>query len=261
MSDTPQPLTKAHLMQYRRALDDAFAGIEAQEAEIEAAAKVLARAIADDQVIHVIGPGGHSNMAAEEVLWRAGGLAPINAILDPGTNLIHGAKRSNYIERTPGYARQVLDAYRVGRTPGEVIVIVNAYGINAMTIDTVLEAKARGMTSVAITSRGFADNLAPDHPSRHPSGKNLYQEADHFLDSCVPYGDAAVAIEGARQKTGPTATMCNLYTLNLLMVETVRQLVDLGVEPPLWMSANLPGGDAANRENEEKYIPRIRHLG
>lgn len=254
-------MTKAHVTTYRNALDTAFACIEAQEAEIEAAAEVLATAIENDQLIHVIGPGGHSNMAAEEVLWRAGGLAPINAILDAGTNLIHGAKRSNYVERTTGYAKQVLDAYRVGRTPGEVIVIVNAYGVNPMTIDTALESKKRGMTSVAITSRGFADRLAADHPSRHPSGKNLYQEVDHFLDCCVPYGDAVVAFEGADQKTGPTATMCNLYMLNLLMLETVAQLVARGVQPPLWMSANLPGGDEANRANEEKYIPRVRHLG
>ena len=254
-------MTPNHFAQYRGALEAAFDGIEAQAAEIERAAKVLAAAVADDQLIHVIGPGGHSNMAAEEVLWRAGGLVPVNAILDAGTNLIHGAKRSNYVERTPGYAKQVLDAYRVGRTPGEVIVIVNAYGINAMTIDTALEARKRGMTSVAITSRAFADRLAPDHPSRHPSGKNLYQEADHFLDCCVPYGDAAVELAGARQKTGPTATMCNLYLLNLLMLETVAQLVALGIEPPLWMSANLPGGDEANRANEERYIPRVKHLG
>jgi len=254
-------MTKAHVTTYRNALRTAFDEIEAQEAEIEAAAKVLADAIDKDQLIHVIGPGGHSNMAAEEVLWRAGGLAPINAILDPGTNLIHGAKRSNIVERTPGYASRVLDAYNVGRAKGEVIVIVNAYGINPMTIDTALEARKRGMTSVAITSRGFADHLGPDHPSRHPTGKNLYQEVDHFLDCRVPYGDAVVEIDGAAQKTGPTATMCNLYMLNLLMVETVAQLASRGSNPPLWMSANLPGGDEANRANLEKYIPRVKHLG
>jgi len=250
-----------HLDQYAQALQTAFAGIDAQRDRISSAAGVLARAVANDQLIHVIGPGGHSNMAAEEVLWRAGGLVPINAILDAGTNLIHGAKRSNYVERTPGYAKQVLDAYRVGRSSGEVIIIVNAYGINAMTIDTALEAKRRGMTSIGITSRGFADQLAADHPSRHPSAKNLYQEVDHFLDVCVPYGDAVVDIAGAQQRTGPTATLCNLYMLNVLMVETVAQIAALGLTPPLWMSANLPGGDAANRAYEEAFIPRIKHLG
>ena len=221
---------------------------------------MIAQSIAAEGIIHVIGPGGHSNMAAEEVLWRAGGLAPVNAILDAGTNLIHGAKRSNHIERTPGYAQSVLDAYRVGLTPGEVIIIVNAYGINAMCIDTVIEAKNRKMITIAITSRAFADRLPKEHPSRHPSGKNLYQEADHFINCHLPFGDAIIEIEGCRQKTGPTSTMCNVFAINLLMIETVKQLIDLGVEPPLWMSANLPGGDEANRRLEEKWMPRIKHL-
>ncbi len=232
-----------------------------EEHIIAEAAGVMARSIMADGMIHVIGPGGHSNMAVEEVLWRAGGLAPINAILDPGTNLIHGAKRSNIIERTPGYAAGVLDAYRVGLTPREVIIIINAYGINAMCIDTVLEAQKRGMTSIAITSREFADRLKPDHPSRHPSGKNLYQEGDYFINCHLPFGDAVIEIEGCSQKTGPTSTICNVFAINLLMIETVKQLAAEGVEPPLWMSANLPGGDAANRQLEEKWIPRIRHLG
>ena len=250
-----------HFAAYRDALQGAMTEILAEEQTITAAARVMAKSIASDGIIHVIGPGGHSNMVAEEVLWRAGGLVPINAILDAGTNLIHGAKRSNYIERTPGYAQGVLDAYRVGLAPGEVIVIANAYGINAMCLDTVLEARKRQMITIGITSRGFADALAADHPSRHPSGRNLYEEVDYFIDCHLPYGDAVVELEGAIQKTGSTATMCNVFAVNLLVIETVKQLIELGVEPPLWVSANLPGGDEANRANEEKYIPRIRHLG
>jgi len=38
------------------------------------------------------------------------------------------------IKRKPGYAKRVLEAFRVGRTADEVIVIVNAYGINSMCI-------------------------------------------------------------------------------------------------------------------------------
>lgn len=246
---------------YKKAVEAAIAEISGEEQAIAAAAEVMAESIANGKVIHVIGPGGHSNMVAEEVLWRAGGLAPINAILDPGTNLIHGAKRSNVIERTPGYAKRVLDAYRVGRTPGEVIVIANAYGINSMCIETVFEARERGMTSIGITSRGFADALEPDHPSRHTSGKNLYQEVDHFIDCHLPYGDAVIDVEGCEQKVGPTATMCNVFAINLLMIETVKALVARGIDPPVWKSANLPGGDEANKANEERYMPLIKHLG
>lgn len=246
---------------YEDTLTGIFTKIRGELPVIQSAAAVVGEAISRGEVIHVIGPGGHSNMAVEEVLWRAGGLAPFNAILDPGTNLIHGAKRSNYIERTPGYAQKVLDAYRVGRRPGEVIVIVNAYGINSMSIDTVLEAKRRKMVTIGITSRDFADRLPPDHPSRHPSAKNLYQEVDYFLNCHLPYGDAVVEVPGCDQKTGPTSTFCNVFTINLLIIETVKALVAQGVEPPLWVSANLPGGDEKNRHNEEKYIPLIKHLG
>jgi len=246
---------------YRNTLVEIMDKILGEIETIQKASRVVAESIAKEEPVHVIGPGGHSNMAAEEVLWRAGGLAPINAILDPGTNLIHGAKRSNFIERTPGYALKVLDAYRVGRKPGEVIIIVNAYGVNSMCIDTVLEAKKRKMMTIGITSRSFADVLPKDHPSRHPSGKNLYQEVDYFLNCHLPYGDAVVEIKGCIQKTGPTSTFCNVFTINLLMIETVKRLMEMGVQPPLWMSANLPGGDEANRRLEEKYIPLIKHLG
>lgn len=246
---------------YKDTIIDILNKISSETKIIKKAAKVVAKSIAREEPVHVIGPGGHSNMAAEEVLWRAGGLAPMNAILDAGTNLIHGAKRSNIIERTPGYAIKVLDAYRVGKKPGEVIIIVNAYGINSMCIDTVLEAKRKKMITIGITSKSFADVVPKDHPSRHPTGKNLYQEVDYFLNCHLPYGDAIIEIEGCPQKVGPTSTFCNAFTINLLMAETVKELVAMGIEPPVWMSANLPGGDEKNRKLEEKYIPLIKHLG
>ncbi len=248
------------VQQYHDALQDAFSKIMQQPEAFEAAADVMAKVIAEGDVVHIIGPGGHSSMAAEEVLWRAGGLAAMNAILDAGINLVHGAKRTNIIERTPGYAARVLDAYRIGRKPGEVIIIANAYGINTMSIDTVLEAKKRKMVTIGITSTEFAEQVPADHPARHPSGKNLYQEVDYFINCHLPYGDAVVDIEGSPMKTAPTSSLCNAFTVNILMIETMKALVKRGVTPPVWMSANLPGGDEANRENEEKYIPLVRHL-
>jgi len=228
--------------------------------QLEAAGGVIADQIAQGKLIYVIGTGGHSNMAAEEVLWRAGGLAPIDPILDPGTNLINGAKHSNYMERCQGYAKQVLDAYHVGRESGEVIIIANAYGINAMTIDTLLEARRRGMVTIGITSKGFADNVPKGGKMRHPSGLNLYQEVDYFIDNHMPYGDAVVDIDTMAQKVGPTSTLCNVYAINLLMIEAIRQLAAKGIDPPVWMSANLPGGDEHNKQLEEDYIPRVKHL-
>jgi uncharacterized phosphosugar-binding protein len=245
---------------YSESLNRIFEAIGQQEEAFRAAAAVLADAVAADGLINVVGTGGHANMAVEEVLWRAGSLAPINAILDAGTNLIHGAKRSNIMERTHGYAASVLKAYGLPSREGEPLLIVNAYGINPMTLDMCLEAKKLGMKTIAITSRPFADSVPAGHASRHNSGKSLYKEADIFLDCHMPYGDAIVEMPGMEQKTGATATFCLCYTIDLLMLTVVKTLLERGIEPPLWMSANLPGGDEANLRHEEKYYPRVKHL-
>ena len=238
---------------------DIFKKIKKQsETSINEAARLMAKSIVEDKLVHIIGPGGHSNMAAMEVLWRAGGLAAINALLDPGLALVHGAKHSNIIERTPGYAKSVLDNYDIHSE--EILIIANAYGINSMTIDCALEAKKRQLKTIGITSTSFANHVPKDHPARHPSGKNLYEIVDIFIDNYLPLGDAVVKFENFDQKIAPTSTLCNCFTLNLLVIKTVEKILNAGEKPPIWMSANMPGGDEANKKWEKKYATRVKHL-
>ena len=247
------------IRQYANKIQDIVDNIASEYEAIEKGASILAEAIAKDELIHVIGPGGHSNMAVEEVLWRAGGLAPINAILDPGTNVIHGAKRSNIIERCPGYGIRVLDAYGINE-PGEVIIIVNAYGINSMTIDIAIEAKRRGLKTIGITSDSFARIVPKDAPSRHPSGKNLFENVDVYINNHLPEGDACISVPGVAQCMGPTSTFCNCFAMNCLMMKTAEKLAADGYDVPVWKSANMPGGDESNKALEEKYFGRVKHL-
>ncbi len=248
------------IQKYSKDLSELFVQIASERSSMEKAATAIANAYVNNRMVHVIGPGGHSNMAVEEILWRAGGLAFWDPILDAGTNLIHGAKRSNIVERTPGYAIAVLDAYHVGAQPGEVIVIVNAYGINSMTIDTVEECKRRGLTTIAVTSESFAKLVPKGHKSRHPSGKNLFEEADIYINNHLPVGDAIISIEGYEQKTGSTSTFCNCFVMNCLTALVVKELVSRGLQPPVFESANMPGGDEHNKSLEEKYGRIIKHL-
>ena len=76
---------------------------------LDVAARLMAKQISEDRLVHVFGPGGHSNLATQEVFFRAGGLMHMNAILDEGTLLSNGALRSMAIERTPDYGRIVID--------------------------------------------------------------------------------------------------------------------------------------------------------
>lgn len=232
--------------------------IEDEHEAIDKAAAILARTVAEDRLINIIGSGGHSNLAVEEVLWRAGGLAMVNPLLDAGTNLIHGAKRSNFIERTPGYAKGVMDSYEIA--PGDVLIIVNAYGINPMTIDCAQECKKRGVTSIGITSTSFALSVPKDSPARHPSGLNLHELVDVFIDNHLPLGDSVVEVAGLPQKMGPTSTFANAFAVNLLMIRTAEILLTQKIQPAVWTSANLPDGDRLNKAYEKKYSPRVKHL-
>ena len=244
---------------YRDTVISLITAIEENEREsINKAAGILAKAVADDRLINIVGTGGHSNMAAEEAFYRAGGLAAVNPLLDAGTNLIHGGLRSTFVERTPGYAKPVLDAY--GITEGDVLIIANAYGINAMTIDCALECKKRGVTSIGITSKGFAGVVPKDSPIRHPSGKNLYEIVDVFIDCHLPTGDAVVDVEGLQQKMGPTSTFVNSFAVNLLMIRTAERLIEMGIQPPVFVSGNLPEGDKMNKQIEQKYGLRVKHF-
>jgi len=60
------------------------------------------------------------------------------------------------------------------------------------------------------------------------------------------------------QKVSPVSTLALTYTLEHIVIETVRLLREKGYEPPVWVSGNLPGGDEMNRKLIQKYKGRIR---
>ncbi len=175
--------------QYLERATALLARIAAEEGEaIVRAGTAIADRIAEDRLIYVIGPGGHSQIGAEEVFSRAGGLACIVSFIDDGFYLGHGAARSMAIERTPGYARAILSHPEMGA--GDVLIIVNAYGINAATIDSALFAREHGLTSIGVTSVENQRGLPQGHPSRHPSGRDLCDLVDIVVDTKMPLGDA-----------------------------------------------------------------------
>jgi uncharacterized phosphosugar-binding protein len=244
---------------YRSAIDGILDGIEHSETEsIERAAHILADQIGADRLVHIYGPGGHSNLASQEVFFRAGGLMHISAILDEGTMLAGGALRSMAIERTPGYGRIVIENARLGA--GDVLILVNAYGINAALIDAALTARERGVVLIGVSSRRHAEETAPDHPARHPSRGNLHDLVDVHIDTKVPIGDAVLEVPGVPERIGAVSTFANAFALNWLVQATVERIVADGGEPPIWRSGNAPGGDEANAQFIAKFVGRVGAL-
>lgn len=257
MPDRPGPAALA--AEYHARIDACLARIRTDEvAAIDAAATRMAEQIAADRLVHIFGPGGHSNLAAQEVFFRAGGLMHVSAILDEGTLLSNGALRSMAIERTPGYGRVVIRNADLG--PESLLILVNAYGINAALIDAALEARARGATLIGVSSRQHAEGTAPDHPARHPTKQNLHDLVDFAIDTKVPIGDAVMRIPGMGEPVAAISTFANAFALNWLVMATIARLVEAGVEPPVWRSGNAPGGDEANARFIHRFRDRVRAL-
>ncbi|WP_060204062.1 sugar isomerase domain-containing protein [Sporosarcina koreensis] len=247
------------MMQYYEEITKYLQEITTDEQEnIVNAAKVLADHIKKDKIFFVYGPGGHSNLAAQEVFFRAGGLMHASAILDEGTLLSGGALRSMAIERTPGYGRIVINDYGVDK--GDLLIIVNAYGINTATIDAALEAKLRGAFVISVSSHGHATETPDNHPARHPSKSNLHDLADISIDSKVKVGDAVMTIEGQEQKVGAISTFVNAFILNSVVIEAVQILANDGISPPIWKSGNAIGGDEWNNQFIAKFKGEIKKL-
>ncbi|MFQ5793533.1 MAG: sugar isomerase domain-containing protein [Candidatus Bipolaricaulia bacterium] len=228
---------------------------EQEKANIEKTVDIISEALEGGKLIHIFGTGGHSAIGAMEVFYRAGGLVPINPLFPPGISVMDSHPNT---ERVVGYAKSVLDYYGVKQD--DVIIIVNVNGINAVTIDSALESKERGATVIAVTSSEFSKNVPPDIPARHPSNKDLYELGDIVIDAHVPVGDAVVEIEGLDLKVAPSSTMAICFILNSVIALVVERLIQTGVTPPVWKSANMPGGDEANKRYRDEYFDRIRHL-
>jgi len=244
---------------YLATVDDLLRRIESTEAEhVETAARLLVDRIAQDRLVRVYGPGGHSNLATQEVFFRAGWLMHVDAILDEGTLLSSGALRSMAIERLPGYGRVVVQ--RAGLESGDVLVLVNAYGINSALVDAALTARDLGVATVGVSSREHAEGTAPDHPARHPSGRNLHDLVDVHIDTKVPVGDAVVEVPGVTERTAAVSTFANAFAMNWLVMTVVEQLAARGIDPPMWRSGNAPGGDEANARFIARFEGRVRYL-
>lgn len=222
------------------------------------AARVMAEQIKKDKLIHIWGPGGHSNLGAMEIFFRAGGLMHVNAILNTETMLSAGALKSMQVERLPGYGKIIIEDNGIGEQ--DLLIVVNAYGINSATIDAAMTAKKHGAKVIGISSVEHANNTPKNHVARHPSKNNLHDVVDYSIDCKLKVGDACIKLEDFEQKIGALSTFANAYVLNCMVIETINMLVNEGIKPPVWMSGNQEGGDEWNQRFMGKFKDQIRML-
>ena len=59
---------------------------------------------------------------------------------------------------------------------------------------------------------------------------------------------------------GPTSTAVGASLINTIVIEAVERLIARGIVPPVFMSANLDGGDEHNRKIFEEYKDNIFYM-
>ncbi|GAA4897972.1 putative phosphosugar-binding protein [Stackebrandtia albiflava] len=218
------------------------------------AADLVVESLAAGGILQAFGTG-HSEALTMELAGRAGGLVPTNRIALRDLVLRGGEPvdllTSDKLERDPQIARRLFalaDAH-----PSDVFVIASQSGINGSIVEFAAAVKEAGHRLIAFTSRQQSEQT----PSRHPSGRRLLDYADVVLDNCAPYGDSLLPLP-AGGSFGAASSISAALLAQMVVAEVVRRQLDAGETPPVYLSANVPGGDEHNHALESRYAGRIR---
>ena len=203
-----------------------------QQEKIAAAAEQIAEAIKRKNNVFIFGCS-HAGILSEEVFYRTGGLAVINPIFFPGFMLnTKPVTMTSRLERIPGIGRMLLLENHLRK--GDVLLIHSVSGRNTVPVEMAIEASKTGVYVIEVS--------------------------DLVLDNCGVPGDAAIRLEGLEEAVGPTSTAVGAALMNGLIIEVVEKLINDKIVPPVFLSANLDGGDEHNRKIFKEYKDNIFYM-
>lgn len=226
---------------------------EKESGTLERAANIIAQQISRGGILYLFGCG-HSHLLAEEVFYRAGGLAPIYPILVEDVMLHRGAMRSSYLERQGDWIQEHLQKVDIGEQ--DICIVISTSGVNPVPIDVAQFAKNRGAFTIGLTSTQYSQKGV----SRHRSGLRLAQVVDLVIDNHVPPGDAVLQYERVPVSFGPISTIIGVTILHAILSQVTVILGCMDKEVPVFQSGNLPGTDQHNKKLVQMYLERIPHL-
>ncbi|CAL9538705.1 hypothetical protein SUDANB105_04176 [Streptomyces sp. enrichment culture] len=219
---------------------------------IAAAGNLLADTVAAGGRLFAFG-AGHSSLAAQDVVYRAGGLALMNLLAVPGVVGVDvmPATLGSALERVDGLAAAVLDSSPL--RAGDVLVIISLSGRNALPVEMAMNARALGIRVIGVTSVAYTTRTT----SRHASGTYLKDHCDIVLDSKIAVGDAELTLDSVPAPFAPASTVVTTALLQAVMATAAGALAERGVEPPLLRSGNVDGGHEWNGRVLDQYRDRI----
>jgi len=226
--------------------------------QIKAAGKVMAESIGAGGRVYMFG-SGHSVIPVLDIFPRYGSFVGFFPLYDPRLmwfNVIGpgGARELLWLERQEGYAKVFLQSYPLEER--DVMLVFSHGGLNAAPIEVALEAKARGLKVITVSSHANASFARRSHSS----GRVLSDLADVAIDNHVPPEDALVDV-GRLEKVAAGSTVAAVAIAMALVAETAVRLAKKGRVPPTFVSPNVravPRGhmDGVYRAFTEFYYSR-----
>lgn len=225
--------------------------INTQSENIERAADLIANSLTSGKAVYLYDHGGHSLQL--EGIGRAGGpmfLQPFTFNLNLNIP-IHPLRKPK--ETSEPYELASLIFKYSNLEEGDILIIGSVSGRNPLPVEVAIKAKENGMQTIGITSIEFSKAF----PSRHQSGKRLFEVVDIVIDNCGVVGDAILEVERLDVKICPTSGITGIFVLWLLMAEVIEILLAKGVKPHIYKSINFDDG----REYNERALSEYKKTG
>ncbi|MFH9003182.1 sugar isomerase domain-containing protein [Streptomyces afghaniensis] len=228
--------------------------IESARGDVAAAADLVAECVRAEGVVQAFGTG-HSQALVLELAGRAGGLVPTNRLSIADLVLYGGEDPAvlddPLLERRAGVAARLYEL--AAPNPQDLFVVISNSGVNNVIVEMALHAKEHGHRVLAVTSLAHTRAV----PAAHPSGRKLADIADVVLDNAAPRGDSLLELPGGGSVCA-LSTLTGVMLVQMTVAEAAGRLLAAGERPPVYVSANVPGGFEGNLELEKKYAGRIR---
>ena len=187
-------------------------------------------------VLHLFDSG---HMVSQELVNRAGGLVALSA-LTFSLNVVNPVKSRPAgpgASALPiGYIEHVFETGQLRR--GDLLFVGSVSGKSANVVELALQARAHGLTVIAITALAYSSQLL----SEHPSGQRLYEVADLVLDNGAPYGDAMLEVTGLEYPVCPASGIGAATLMWAVVAGIIDEMLAQGLRPTVFPSVNRPDG-------------------
>jgi len=224
------------IQRYFEALQERIAAIAADTEPIEDAANLCADVLASGGAVHIFDSG---HLVSHELINRAGGLVAFSRLaFSLNVDNLVKARSANPAEPqvSYGYIQHVFETG--GLRKGDVLFVGSVSGKTANVVELALQARAHGLSVIALTALAYSSKLA----SEHPSGQRLFEAADLVLDNHAPYGDAMLEVPGLDYPICPASGLDAAAIMWAVVAGIIEDLLNRGLKPTVFPSVNRPDG-------------------